>query len=83
MTGGSIGTGKQAFDLGFAPLESLHPLLQGRGVHAVLDGRHDAGDLAMDEIEVVARKVNCRWFPFGDLMMFALSAESLPRGPRQ
>jgi hypothetical protein len=45
MTVGTSVPARRPFDLYLAPLESLHPLLQGRCVHAVLDGRHDAGNL--------------------------------------
>ena len=44
--GRCLGARHDRQDLGFAGLQCLPSLLQGRGVHAILDGRHDAGYLA-------------------------------------
>ena len=48
--GRCLGARHDRHDLGFAGLQRLHPLLQSRGVHAILDGRHDAGNLALDSL---------------------------------
>jgi len=48
--GWCLGAPHDCHDLGLAGLQRLHPLLQSRGVHAIFDGRHDAGNLPLDSL---------------------------------